>query len=51
MGSSEQFSVYFGVGLFYSYLLSGEVGGLEIDFDEEEIFEWGDWMVNFVVGV
>ncbi|WP_282777332.1 porin family protein [Phaeodactylibacter xiamenensis] len=50
-GSSEQLSAYLGAGPSYSYLLSGEVGGLDIDFDEEETFKRGDWTANFAAGV
>lgn len=50
-GSSEQLSAYLGAGPSYSYLLSGEIGGLEIDFDEDETFNRGDWTANFAAGV
>lgn len=50
-GSSEQLNAYLAAGPSYSYLLSGEVGDIEIDFDEEDTFERGDWTATFAAGV
>lgn len=48
---SEGINAYVGAGPYYSYLLSGEIGELEIDFDEDETFKRGDWTAAFAAGV
>ena len=50
-GSSENLNAYLGAGPYYNYLISGEFGDLEIDFDEEETFKRGDWTAAFAAGV
>ena len=50
-GSSEQLSAYIGAGPYYSYLVSGEIGNTDIDFDADETFERGDWTAAFAAGV
>ncbi|HKK79812.1 MAG TPA: outer membrane beta-barrel protein, partial [Phaeodactylibacter sp.] len=44
-------NAYLGAGPYYSYALSGEVGGVEIDFDDEEAFKRGDWTAAFAAGI
>ncbi|NBC09043.1 MAG: outer membrane beta-barrel protein [Bacteroidetes bacterium] len=52
---SEGLNAYLGAGPYYSYALSGEIdtgaGTVEIDFDDEEAFERGDWTAAFAAGV
>ena len=52
---SRGINAYLGAGPFYSYALSGEIntglGTVEIDFDDEEAFERGDWTAAFAAGV
>lgn len=52
---SEGLNAYLGAGPYYSYALSGEfdtaVGTVEIDFDDDEAFERGDWTAAFAAGV
>lgn len=50
-GSSERLNAYLGAGPSYSYLLSGEIGDIEIDFDDEDTFKRGDWTATFAAGV
>ncbi|MEQ8707298.1 MAG: porin family protein [Phaeodactylibacter sp.] len=50
-GSSEQLSAYVGIGPSYSYLLNGEIGDVEINFDDGDTFKRGDWTANFAAGV
>lgn len=57
--SSEGFYGYLGAGPYYSYALSGELeteflginNTAEVDFDDDESFERGDWSVAFAAGI
>jgi len=48
---SDGINAYVGAGPYYSYLLSGEIGEVEIDFDDDETFQRGDWTAAFAAGV
>lgn len=48
---SDGINAYIGAGPYYSYLLSGEIGDVEIDFDDNETFKRGDWTAAFAAGV
>jgi hypothetical protein len=56
--AADGLALYFGAGPYYSYATSGEVETtflgetttIDLDFDDDDTFERGDWTAAFAVG-